>query len=488
MRNFLAILSCILMCLTVTMAGATPFTIQADKKIEGSWLGTLEVPGGKLRVVANVTRKPDGTLTALMDSPDQGAKGIPISKIALRGDVFTLEVAAVGASFEGKLSADGKEIVGTFKQGGGELPLTLRHVDKAPEVAPAPKLNRPQEPKPPYPYKEREVAYDNTAGGVKLAGTLTIPQGKGPFPAVLLITGSGAQNRNEELMGHKPFLLIADYLTRRGIAVLRVDDRGIGGSTGSVDQSTTNDFVGDVLTGVAFLKKQPEIDPKKIGLIGHSEGGLIAPIAASRSTDVAFIVMMAGTGLTGEEILYLQGALIAKAAGAPEAALADQLKGQKALFSIIKQEKDNAVAEKKITAYREEELSKLPEEERKKAATMDAQFKAGIRATMSPWFRYFLTLDPRPSLRKVTCPVLAINGANDLQVPPKENLPEIEAALKAAGNKDYTVKLLPGLNHLFQTSATGAPSDYAKIEETISPSALQIMGDWIMKHTVSAAR
>jgi pimeloyl-ACP methyl ester carboxylesterase len=483
MRNFFSVLSCILICLPVTMAVASPFTIQSDKKIEGSWLGTLEVPGGKLRVVANVTRKPDGTLTALMDSPDQGAKGIPISRIALKGSAFTLEVASVGASFEGKLSADGKEIVGIFKQGGGEFPLTLKRVDKAPEVAPAPKLNRPQEPKPPFPYKEREVAYENTAGGVKLAGTLTVPQGKGPFPAVLLITGSGVQNRNEELMGHKPFLLIADYLTRRGIAVLRVDDRGIGGSTGSGDQSTTNDFVGDVLTGVAFLKKQPEIDPKKIGLIGHSEGGLIAPIAASRSTDVAFIVMMAGTGLPGEEILYLQGALIAKAAGAPEAAIAEQRKGQEQVFAILKQEKDNAAAEKKLIALRDEAIARLPEDQRKQAAATDAQFKAGIHTTMSPWFRYFLTLDPRPSLRKVTCPVLAINGENDLQVPPKANLPEIEAALKAGGNKDYTVKELPGLNHLFQESATGSPSEYAKIEETISPFALQVMGDWIVKHT-----
>jgi pimeloyl-ACP methyl ester carboxylesterase len=339
--------------------------------------------------------------------------------------------------------------------------------------------NRPQEPKKPYPYDEEEVGYENKRAGVKLAGTLTIPRGKGPFSAVLLITGSGPQDRNESVAGHKPFLLLADYLTRQGIAVLRVDDRGVGASTGSVPNSTTEDFAADVTVGIEYLKTRKDINPKQIGLIGHSEGGVIAPMVAAYTEDVAFIVLMAGTGLSGEEILYLQGELILKAHGANAKQLAKQRATQESMFKILNEEKDPAAAEKRL----QEELSKgLTAEERKKS---EQAIAVQIKQVNTPWFRYFLTLDPRPALRKVKCPVLAINGENDLQVPANENLREIEGALKAGGNNDITIVRLPKLNHLFQTCETGSPSEYIKIEETIAPVTLRTIGDWVLKQTAT---
>jgi pimeloyl-ACP methyl ester carboxylesterase len=366
---------------------------------------------------------------------------------------------------------EGSEIAGQFKQAGASFSLTLNRVSK-PQT-----LNRPQEPKPPFPYDEEEVSYENKRDGVKLAGTLTLPRGKASSPAVILITGSGPQNRNEELLGHKPFLVLADFLTRQGVAVLRVDDRGVGGSTGSVPDSTGENFAADVLAGIEFLKGRKGINPKQIGLIGHSEGGLVAPLVASQSNDVAFIVLLAGPGLPGEEILYLQGALILKANGATAEALARQRAGQEMMFSILKQEKDNTVAEKKMREGFDKQMAGANEAEKTQA---NQSFEAQIKMVLSPWFRYFLTYDPRPTLARVKCPVLALNGANDLQVPAPENLREIDAALKAAGNKDVTVMRLSKLNHLFQTSETGSLSEYVKIEETFAPVALKTIGDWIL--------
>jgi pimeloyl-ACP methyl ester carboxylesterase len=319
---------------------------------------------------------------------------------------------------------------------------------------------------------------------VKMAGTLTLPPSGGPFPAVLLLTGSGAQDRDETILGHKPFLVLADYLTRRGIAVLRVDDRGVGGSTGLTKSSTSEDFAGDALAGVAFLKRRMEIDPAKIGLIGHSEGGLIAPIAASRSKDVAFIVLMAGTGLPGAEILEAQGRLILKASGAPESELKGQRDIQKRLIEIIVREKDEEAARAKLALAVKDVLATMPDSEKKALGESEgALSQAALNQFNSAWFRYFLTFDPRPTLRTVRCPVLAINGEKDLQVPSKENLAEIDKALKAGGNRDVKTVELAGLNHLFQPCKTGSPSEYASIEITIAPEALKTMGDWIVERT-----
>ena len=267
------------------------------RDIEGTWMGNLKVPGGlELRIVFNISTNPDGSLKASMDSPDQGVSGIPVESVSYKDGNLNLDVKSIGGSFEGIYKENNKTIEGEWKQAGSAFPLVLNRIEKAPDI------HRKQDPIKPYPYTEEEVVYENKEAGIKLAGTLTLPQSGGPFPAVILITGSGPQNRNEEIMGHRPFLVLSDYLTRRGIAVLRVDDRGIGGSTGNFSQATTEDFAGDVLTGIEFLKNRKEIDPSRIGLIGHSEGGLIAPMVAVKSPDIAFIVLMAAPGVTGEEI------------------------------------------------------------------------------------------------------------------------------------------------------------------------------------------
>jgi pimeloyl-ACP methyl ester carboxylesterase len=455
----------------------SPTTVAAGSNqatLEGIWEGALDAGAVKLRLALKVTKSSDGALAATLDSIDQGARDLPVDVISLKDAAVHFEMKRLQAVFDGAINKEGTEIAGQFKQGGGALPLTLKRVT-TPTA-----MNRPQEPKPPYPYDEEEVSYENKRDGVKLAGTLTLPRGKSPAPAVILITGSGPQNRNEELLGHKPFLVLADYLTRRGIATLRVDDRGVGGSSGNVANSTSENFGADVLAGIDFLKRHNRINPKQIGLIGHSEGGLIAPMVAAQSNDVAFIVLLAGPGLPGAEILYLQGALILKASGAGPEALARQRATQELMFTIVKQEKDNSVAEKKLREELDKQMVNSSDAEKAQARqAMDAQ----IKQVLSPWFRYFLTYDPRTALAKVKCPVLALNGENDLQVPVTENLREIEATLKAAGAKDVTIARLPKLNHLFQTSETGSPNEYSKIEETFAPVALQTIGDWILKHT-----
>ncbi|MDD3248415.1 MAG: alpha/beta fold hydrolase [Methanosarcina sp.] len=456
--------------------------IQDIKDIEGMWLGTLEVPGGnKLRLLFNISTSPEGSITATMDSLDQGANGIPVETVTYKDGNLHLEVKSIRGVFEGTLQEDGKTIDGEWKQAGSVFPLALSLIGEKPEI------RREQDPVKPYPYDEEEVVYENKEAGVTLAGTLTLPRSEGPFPAVILITGSGPQNRDEGVFGHRPFLVLSDYLTRQGIAVLRVDDRGIGGSTGNSSQATTEDFSGDVLAGIEYLKSREEIDSTRIGLIGHSEGGLIAPIVAVQSPDVAFIVMMAGPGLTGEEIILLQSDLIARAEGADNETIARNNALMKSMYSVIKEEQNNTIAAEKLRNLLEDEMANMSEEEKQNSnyseADLDAQVNGQVQALLSPWMRFFLTYDPKPTLMQVKCPVLAINGEKDLQVPPEENLQAIEEALKAGGNKDYTVKELPGLNHLFQTAKTGSPSEYAAIEETISPTALEVIGDWISEHT-----
>jgi dipeptidyl aminopeptidase/acylaminoacyl peptidase len=423
------------------------------------WQGTLNAGAAKLRLLLKVTKAADGKLSAKLDSLDQGAKDLPVSSISFTGSTLKFEMAALRAAFEGTARNNGAEFAGQWRQGPGVLPLTFVRAEKAPV------LNRPQEPKKPYPYDEEEITYENKAGGAKLAGTLTLPRGKGPFPVVLLITGSGPQDRDESLMGHKPFLVLADHLTRKGIAVLRVDDRGVGGSTGDMRNATTADFAGDALAGVEFLKKHPRVDPKRIGLAGHSEGGVIAPMVAAKSRDVAFIVLMAGTGVTGEQVLYTQSDLIIRAMGAPEEAVGKNRKLQETMFAIVKSETDPKVTAEKLTA----------------AVGTGAAAQGQAQMASTPWFRYFLTFDPATALREVKCPVLAINGELDLQVSPTQNLPAIEKALKAGGNKDYTVKVLPKLNHLFQTATTGSVTEYGTIEETMSPVALEAISGWILR-------
>ena len=299
----------------------------------------------------------------------------------------------------------------------------------------------------------------------------------------MLISGSGAQDRDESILGHRPFLVLADYLTRNGIAVLRVDDRGVGGSTGDVTKATSEDFAGDVLAGVEYLKNRKDINPEKIGLIGHSEGGIIAPLVASRSSDIAFIVLMAGSGINGEELLYTQGKLVLKAMGTSDTLISWHRDFQEQMFSVVKQKLDSAGSVQKLNEIIDKALIKLTDEEKMALGLSDETAHLQVTTLLSPWFRFILTYDPQPVLLKVKCPVLAIIGEKDLQVAPKENLRAIEEALKTGGNKNYTVKLLPGLNHLFQTAETGSPAEYMLIEETISPLALETITQWVLRQT-----
>ncbi len=312
----------------------------------------------------------------------------------------------------------------------------------------------PQTPEPPFPYEVEEVAYDNAADGVHLEGTLTIPPGAGPHPAALLITGSGPQDRDESIMGHKPFAVLADHLTRSGIAVLRVDDRGVGGSTGSVAESTGAELTRDAEAGVAFLRAHAHIDAKRVGVVGHSEGGSIGPRVAATDGKVAFVVMMAGPGVPGHEIVRLQAVEIARASGAQEAQLELVRTQQNATIDAIM------------------DASSL-EDARDAAAAANPQGAAMV----TPWFWDFLRYDPAPALRKVRCPVLVLNGALDRQVLPDQNLPAVKAAL--ARNRRAKIMRLPDLNHLFQHAQTGAPSEYAQIEETIDPEVLELISTWI---------
>ncbi len=446
--------------------------------IEGIWEGKLQVPGAELRIVYRMTKITEKELIATMDSPDQGVTGIPVDEVIFKDHSLRLIVKSIGGLFEGKVSEDFSIIEGIWQQSGASFPLLLQRIEKPIEI------RRPQEPEKPYPYIEEEVKYDNQEAKITLAGTLTLPGGEGPFPAVILISGSGPQDRNEAIAGHRPFLVLADYLTRQGIAVLRFDDRGVGESTGDFTQATSEDFASDALAGIVYLKTRKEVNSQQIGLLGHSEGGLIAPLVAVQSSDVAFIVLMAGPGLIGEEILSLQSALISRVMGASEEEIIRNQRYNETIYSLIKEEEDEEILVKELYQIFTDYFNELSEEEKDRIGDAEVYFNAQLQSLLSPWFKYFLIYDPKPALSKVKCPVLAINGGNDLQVPPAENLSAIEKALIAGGNSDFMIRELAGLNHLFQTADTGSPDEYARIEETISPDVLKLISDWILVHTL----
>jgi pimeloyl-ACP methyl ester carboxylesterase len=426
--------------------------------IQGDWLGTLSFNGVNLRLAFHF-KEAAGNLSATMDSLDQGAKGIPVDHVSLKNGKLSLEIMALHASYTAKL--DGNLLKGTFIQGGASLPLELKQTDE-PVV-----LKRPQEPKPPLPYVAEEVGYEN--GDVHLGGTLTKPQGHGPFPAVLLITGSGQQNRDEEIFGHKPFFVIADYLTRRGIAVLRVDDRGIGKSTGDFRASTTQDFATDVTAGVNYLLSRSDIDKKHVGLLGHSEGAVIAPMVAAKMPQVAFIVMLAGTAVPGDQVVADQTYKANILAGATPEQAAQSREFEAKLLTIDKTEADPQVREQKMLAL----AAGHPK--------VEETIKQQMPALNSPWYRFFLSYEPRIALTKVKCPVLALGGSKDQQVDAPLNIPLIQAALAEGGNPDVTAKIVPGVNHLFQEATTGAVSEYGTIEQTMSPEVLATVAAWIDK-------
>jgi len=438
----------------------------AKKGIAGLWYGVLKVGAIELRMGFQIEKQGD-KLTAKLHSVDQGDVKLPMDLVTFADGKLTVKSEKGKLTYTGQMQDGGNAILGELDQGVKfKLDLT--------RTATAPTNNRPQSPKKPYPYVEEQVAFDSTATGVKLAGTLTKPKGDGPFPVAVLVSGSGPQDRDETLLGHKPFLVLADHLTRKGIAVLRYDDRGVGKSTGTFETATTKDFADDAAGAVAFLKARK--DMAKIGLIGHSEGGLIAPMVAAGSKDVGFIVLLAGPGLPGDEIVVAQSELILLAMGEKKENIARAMKLSRKLFAAAKAGATAKELEAVILKAGEELTD---EKEKIEFAASKPLIVAKTKELSTPWFRYFLAHDPRPVLAKVTCPILAINGSLDLQVPCEPNLDAVRKA--TPHNKDMTTTELKGLNHLFQPTKTGLPSEYGVIEETFAPAALDVISGWLLK-------
>jgi len=444
--------------------------------ITGQWNGALKVQGTQLRLVFNIT-KTDNGISSTMDSPDQGAKGIPTTTTSFENSILKITIASAKIEYEGILGLD-NVIVGTFKQGGQSFPMNLSK-----EKIEKEKLIRPQEPIKPYPYYSENITFENKKAAINLAGTLTLPNKEGVFPVVILISGSGPQNRDEELFGHKPFLVLSDFLTKNGIAVLRYDDRGTSLSEGVFKTATSADFATDVESAITYLKTRKEINKKKIGLIGHSEGGLIAPMVTSKSKDVAFMLLLAGTGLQGDQILLLQQKFIRKASGVSNENLQKSELENRKLFDIVKKSTNLEKLNIDLTDFIKKTLKDNPNAQKPEGMSDDNFVKLQVNQIATPWMQYFIKYNPIPALEKVKCPVLAINGEKDLQVPPKENLEAIKKALAKGGNKRVTIKELPNLNHLFQECKTGLPDEYATIEQTFSPIALTEILKWLQTQT-----
>ncbi|HOW08351.1 MAG TPA: alpha/beta fold hydrolase [Bacteroidales bacterium] len=439
--------------------------------IVGSWIGRVDVSSVFLRVVFNISLSDNDSLLVALDSPDQGAKDIRVGPLAISGNQISIKAPLLLAEYTGTVKND-TLIEGSLKQAGRTFPLILTKTAKPYTI------NRPQEPRPPFPYKSDDIKFRNEKARITLGGTVTIPDGPGPFPAVVLITGSGSQNRDEELMAHKPFWVIADYLSGNGIAVLRYDDRGVGQSENTSAPSTSADFATDAVAALNYLKTVGKIDTSAIGLAGHSEGGLIAAIAASSNPGTAFVISLAGPGVSGEQILCRQNYDLNKAAGMNKKELKALISMSRRMYAVIKKEPDNDKAAEEMAAIlkRSMEKQKVPAVEVEKALK---GFPASAATLTSPWYRNFIVTDPASYWKKVKCPVLALNGEKDLQVAADISLPAIEKAVRSGGNQKVTAIAFTGLNHLFQHCKTGLPAEYGEIEETFSPEVLKTMADWI---------
>ncbi|MBI3134465.1 MAG: alpha/beta hydrolase [Bacteroidetes bacterium] len=447
-------------------------------QIDGRWTGILDVQGTLLTLVFTIHAE-DGMYTATMDSPDQGATGIPIEKTTFSNDTLNLSAPSLKLSYRGVLDKKTGLISGIFSQAGMEIPLNLSQGEVKKSGG-----DRPQTPPEPYPYYTEEITFNNPSSGITLAGTLTLPDTLRPYPVVILITGSGPQNRDEEILGHKPFLVLADHLTRKGIGVLRYDDRGVGKSTGNFNSSTSLDFASDVEAAIDYLKTRKETNAEKIGLIGHSEGGMIAPMVAAKSNDVAFIILLAGPGIPISDLMALQTQKSAEIEGADEELIRTNLLVFNRLSKLIcdNQKLSNAALSELLTTELTGIFDTLPpamkppgEEDIKRLIAAQANQLSGN------WYRFFIAYDPQPVLRKVTCPVLAVNGSLDVQVTATENLAGINRSLEKGRCKNFRTIELAGLNHLFQEAKTGAVSEYAKIEQTLSTKLLDEMDAWLLE-------
>ena len=432
----------------------------------GRWEGAIRVGDASIPVVIRVAQGPDG-LIALMDSPAQNARDIPVAGLSEASGVVRFTVPMVGGRFEGARSGDGSTWTGTLSQGAASMPLILTRTAATAEVAPPVPPNRPQTPVPPLPYTAEEVTFPNSGAGITLAGTLTLPEGAGPFPAVILLTGSGAQDRDETIFDHKPFAVWADALTRRGIAVLRYDDRGVGGSGGGSPDETTADFATDAVAAMDFLRTRPDIDAARIGLMGHSEGGLTALIAASNGAPAAFVVMIAGPSVSGADVLTEQAKQIVLASGGTEAqALQTEAIQARFMLAVLNNRDDGPAAARAIEALAAE------------IGQPAAQASVAARQMSSSWYRYFTAYDPADAIRALNVPMLAIYAERDRNVPAEQNAPHLRTL-----KPDVEVVVLPGLNHLMQPASTGLPGEYATITQTLAPEAVTAVTNWVVRVT-----
>jgi pimeloyl-ACP methyl ester carboxylesterase len=407
------------------------FAVVCLRAQSGDWISVLDFGQVKLRLALHL----DGNPT--LDILDQDAFGLPLENVVHKERGLFFDAPTPGGRFAGEFSPDGNALEGWWNQRGGAIPIRFLRGNL-----------RPQEPRPPFPYSEEQVTLRNHA--IRLAGTLTVPSGPGPHPAVVLVSGSGPQDRNGTVSGHRPLLVWSDYLTRHGYAVLRMDDRGVGGSTGRILDATDEDFARDLLAAVRYLRRRPGIDRRRVGVLGHSEGALVATIAASESSDIAFAVLLAAPGLPGRAILDYQSERIARALGIPEPLAARSREIQQKLF---------AAPPAQAAAVFARETASLTLDE---GAVVRGQLGPQLQVVASRWFRFLLDYDPRPALARLRCPVLALSGALDLQVP----------AMPSA-------RVLPGLNHLLQHARTGSPLEYKEIEETVAPEVLDMVAQFL---------
>ena len=464
-RPFVAAV-CLLAVAAVARAQNPAPPAAADRML-GTWQGVLSSGAFRERLAIVVSRDSGGALAGIMKSLDQGTQA-PAS-VTVHGDTLSFTIGRDRVAYVGVATAGADSLRGTLTQNGRAFSLTLGRAATATDIA-----RRPQDPRPPYPYRTEDVTVPSV-DGVRLACTALTPDGPGPFPAVVLVTGSGPQDRDETILGHHPFLVIADYLGRHGIASLRCDDRGFARSTGTFGTATSADFAADAEAEVHFLQRIPSIAPNRVGIIGHSEGGLIGPMVAARSRDVAFLVLLAGPGIPGDSLSLLQLHALAGAT-LPAAQLDAMAAINRRLYAAVTGSRDSADAVARLNAAKGAILASTPDGQR---AAMGVRLDQTIPTLTAPWMRYFLRYDSRIALRSVHVPVLALGGSLDEQVPARENLAGIADALKMAGNTDFQTIELPGLNHLFQTATTGAPAEYATIQETIAPRVLELMTSWI---------
>jgi pimeloyl-ACP methyl ester carboxylesterase len=444
----------------------------------GTWSGTLNIPGGQLPLIIHISGA-GSAYSSTMDSPNQNAFAIPLAETTFQNNTITITASNMNIKYSGILSADQNKITGTYQQGQVNVPLVLSR-KKSNEVVAGPPA-RPQDPKD-FPYKQEEVTFTNAKAGNTLSGTLTFPQTGKFSKVVVLISGSGPQNRNEEVnvINHRPFLVLSDYLTRNGIAVLRYDDRGIGKSTGDFNAATTADFADDAEAAVNYIQSRPDLKQLSIGLIGHSEGGIIAPMIASRNKAIHFVVLEAGPGVPSDQLMLQQAKDIGRLGGLDDKSLQRAYQTNKKIYDCVKQSENlsweayltklEEVVKAEIQSYTKEQLQGI---------NTDDLIQSTVAGLKSPWIRYFLSINPDVYLSRLSCPVLALNGTLDMQVASTPNLAGIKASLEKAKNKRFEIVPMPDLNHMFQKAKTGGPMEYATIEETINPAALQKIATWI---------